>query len=67
MASRASSKMVKAGHILGQVRYMLNQLRPALYRDPVKPDCIAADSRALLNSRINALTTKLNQLKETIA
>ena len=67
MARRASSKMSKAGHILGQLRYMLNQLRPALYRDPVKPDRIAEDSRALLTSRINTLTDKLNELKETIA
>lgn len=67
MASRTSSKMAKAGHILGHVRYMLNQLRPALYRDKVKPDCIAEDSRALLTSRINALTDKLNELKEIIA
>lgn len=67
MARRASSKMVKAGHIIGQVRYMLNQLRPALYRDPARPELIAEDSRALLKSRINALTNKLNELKETIA
>lgn len=67
ISRRAGSKMTKAFHLLCQMRYTFNQLRPALYGDPANPDVIAQESRSHLASLINLLTSKINELEETIA
>lgn len=67
LKSREMAEMRKVKQSLGGLRYLFNQLRSAVYSDSDDTTILASDSKALLNSRINAFSTKLEELKELIA
>lgn len=67
LKSREMAEMRKVKQSLGGLRYLFNQLRSAVYSDSDDTTILASDSKALLNSRLNAFSTKLNELKEIIS
>lgn len=67
LKSRENAEIRKVNRSLGSLRYLFNQLRSAVYADANNTTRLASDSKRLLNARINAFSTKLNELKEIIA
>lgn len=64
---REAAEIRRVNRSLGSLRYLFNQLRSAVYADANNTSKLATDSKGLLNARINAFATKLNELKEIIA